>query len=46
VIVDCRHNPRVLRFVIGMMGTDRVMVGSDQVAATSGGTVQRLFRIN
>jgi hypothetical protein len=36
----------VLRFVIGMMGTDRVMVGSDQVAAISGGTAQKPFRIN
>src|ERR1041385_907294 len=62
------HNPRVLRFVIEMMGADRVMLGSDmpfpigdhepmvivnnaglkpgQVAAISGGTAQKLFRIN
>ena len=29
MIVDCRHYPRVLRFVIEMMGADRVMLGSD-----------------
>jgi len=62
------HDPRVLRFVIEMMGTDRVMLGSDmpfpigdhepmdivnkaglkpdQVAAISGGTAAKLFRIN
>jgi aminocarboxymuconate-semialdehyde decarboxylase len=62
------HDPRVLRFVIEMMGADRVMLGSDmpfpigdhepmtivtnaglkpdQVAAISGGTAQKLFRIN
>src|SRR3954454_22729773 len=61
------HDPRVLRFVIEMMGADRVMLGSDmpfpigdhepmtivknaglkpdQVAAISGGTAQKLFRI-
>ncbi|AMN43795.1 amidohydrolase 2 [Rhodoplanes sp. Z2-YC6860] len=62
------HDPRVLRFVIEMMGADRVMLGSDmpfpigdhepmdivnkaglkpdQVAAISGGTAAKLFRIN
>jgi len=62
------HDPRVLRFVIEMMGADRVMLGSDmpfpigdhepmtivknaglkpeQVTAISGGTAQKLFRIN
>jgi aminocarboxymuconate-semialdehyde decarboxylase len=62
------HDPRVLRFVIEMMGAERVMLGSDmpfpigdhepmtivtkaglkpdQVAAISGGTAQKLFRIN
>jgi aminocarboxymuconate-semialdehyde decarboxylase len=62
------HDPRVLRFVIEMMGSDRVMLGSDmpfpigdhepmdivnkaglkpdQVAAISGGTAAKLFRIN
>jgi hypothetical protein len=46
VILDVQHGPRVLRFVIGMMGAGRVMFGSDQVAAISGGTAQKLFRIN
>jgi hypothetical protein len=41
-----QHDPRVLRFVIGMMGAGRVMLSSDQVAAINGGTVQKLFRIN
>jgi aminocarboxymuconate-semialdehyde decarboxylase len=62
------HDPRVLRFVIEMMGADRVMLGSDmpfpigdhepmtivnnaglkpdQVAAISGGTAAKLFRIS
>jgi hypothetical protein len=40
------HDSRVLRFVIGMMGAGRVMLGSDQVATISGGTAQKLFRIN
>src|SRR5882672_11971799 len=62
------HDPRVLRFVIEMMGADRVMLGSDmpfpigdhepmtivnnaglkpaEIAAISGGTAQKLFRIN
>jgi aminocarboxymuconate-semialdehyde decarboxylase len=61
------HDPRVLRFVIEMMGADHVMLGSDmpfpigdhepmsivrnaglkpdQVQAISGGTAQKLFRI-
>ena len=61
------HDPRVLRFVIEMMGVDRVMLGSDmpfpigdhepmtivknaglqpdQIAAISGGTARKLFRI-
>ena len=68
MIIDIQHDPRVLRFVIEMMGADRVMLGSDmpfpigdhepmtivtnaglkpdQVAAISGGTAQKLFRIN
>ena len=46
MIVDIQHEPRVLRFVIGMVGADRVMLGSDQVAAINGGTAQKLFRIN
>ena len=61
------HDPRVLRFVIEMMGVEHVMLGSDmpfpigdhepmtivnnaglkpeQVAAISGGTAAKLFRI-
>jgi hypothetical protein len=46
MIIDIRHDPRVLRFVIGMIDADRVMLGSDQVAAINGGTAQRLFRIS
>jgi hypothetical protein len=46
VIVDVQHDPRVLRFVIAMVGADRVMLGSDQVAAINGGTAQQPFRIN
>jgi len=38
VIIDSQHDPRVLRFVIGMMGAGRVMFGPDQIAAISGGT--------
>ena len=46
MIVDIQPDPRVLRFVIGMVGVDRVMLGSDQVAAINGGTALKLFRIN
>jgi hypothetical protein len=46
MIVDIRHDPRVLRFVIGKTGPERVMLGSDQVAAASGGTAQTPFGIN
>jgi predicted TIM-barrel fold metal-dependent hydrolase len=44
MIIDS-HDPRLLRFVIGMTDADRVMFGSD-MSANSGGTAQRLFRIN
>jgi hypothetical protein len=44
VIIDSQHDSRVLRFVIGMMGAGRVMLGSNQIAAI-GGTAQKLFRI-
>jgi hypothetical protein len=46
VIIDSQHDPRVLRFVIGMTGAGRVMLESDQIAAIGGGTAQKLFRIS
>ena len=45
MIIDS-HDPRVLRFVIAMVGADRVMLGSDKVAVINGGTARKLFRIN